>query len=53
MTSFGVFVVIMHQDEFILFVEMIHSSSAQAKSNIINTVEHLDVDGDGKFTWQE
>lgn len=32
---------------------MIHAGSAQASSNIVKTVEKLDVDGDGKFTWLE
>jgi len=42
-----------HKDEFILFVEMIHSRDSAPLSNIVSMVEQLDVDGDGKFTWQE
>ena len=42
-----------HRDEFILFVEMIHSRDTNPVANIISTVEQLDVDGDGKFTWAE
>jgi hypothetical protein len=40
-----------HKDEFILFLEMIHARDHQPSSNIIATVERLDVDNDGKFTW--
>mmetsp|Transcript_48950 Transcript_48950/g.62831 ORF Transcript_48950/g.62831 Transcript_48950/m.62831 type:complete len:255 (-) Transcript_48950:30-794(-) len=42
-----------HKDEFILFIEMIHARDITPNTNIINTVEKLDVDGDGKFTWAE
>lgn len=42
-----------HKDEFILFVEMIHSTGTGPVANIVNTVQQLDVDGDGKFTWNE
>jgi len=40
------------KDEFILFVEMIHKGDS-AMANIVSTVESLDVDGDGKFTWED
>jgi hypothetical protein len=36
-----------------LFVEMIHSRDSSPLSNVVSMVEQLDVDGDGKFTWQE
>jgi Ca2+-binding EF-hand superfamily protein len=41
------------QDEFVLFVEMIHSRDSAPLSNVVSMVEQLDVDGDGKFTWLE
>jgi len=41
-----------HKDEFILFVEMIHTGDS-ALANIIKTVDNLDVDDGGKFTWKE
>ena len=42
-----------HKDEFILFIEMIHSRDSSPLANIVSTIEQLDVDGDGKFTWAE
>jgi Ca2+-binding EF-hand superfamily protein len=43
----------LRQDEFILFIETIHARDKSPLSNIVKTVEQLDVDGDGKFTWAE
>ena len=43
----------LHKDEFILFVEMLHSRDKSAPiANIITAVTMMDVDDDGKLTWE-
>ena len=43
----------LHKDEFILFVEMLHSRDKSAPiANIITAVTMMDVDDDGKLTFE-